>query len=229
MPCRFSKSPPSVTKSQPAWPFWICDGGGAQVGGDERAAQQRFQQRFHGRSRPESRSWRARSGRAAIHSPGRTPAPCRLQTTSCFSSLYCWMASAATLARPDLLVFRSARISWADDGLLGEHQLEVVAQRIFHRRDKLVRHADAVGQRADDGARLAQRGHRAGVESFVRTLQLLQHSQARTFLGLLVQILVLLARTMPAIRPAIRAAGSGAARPSRAWWRRSVFPLPRWR
>ena len=49
MPCRLSKSPVNVTKSQPAWPFWIWAVAVAEVGRDERAAQQRLQEFFHRR------------------------------------------------------------------------------------------------------------------------------------------------------------------------------------
>ena len=49
MPCRLSKSPVNVTKSQPAWPFWIWAVAVAEVGRNERAAQQRLQKFFHRR------------------------------------------------------------------------------------------------------------------------------------------------------------------------------------
>ena len=35
--------------------------------------------------------------------------------------------------------------------LFREHQLQIMAQRIFHRRDELIRHPDVVRERTDDG------------------------------------------------------------------------------
>ena len=76
---------------------------------------------------------------------------------SCLSSA-CSMASAATLARPTLLVAEFGENLLRRLRLLGEHQLQVMTQRVLDGDDVIVRHADAVGQRADDRARLAQRG-----------------------------------------------------------------------
>src|ERR1035437_6992686 len=67
----------------------------------------------------------------------------------------------------------------------------MMTERVFDGGDKLIWHANASPQRADDRARLAQRGDRAGIKTFVRTFKLLQHRQTRTLVGLLVQKFVL--------------------------------------
>ena len=76
-------------------------------------------------------------------------------------------------------------------GLFRQHDLEIVAQCIFHRGHKLIRHADAISQRANDRARLAQGRHGTRVETFVRTFELFEHMQTGTFFGLLLQKFIL--------------------------------------
>ena len=100
--------------------------------------------------------------------------------------------SAATLARPDLVGAEVGENLLRGFRLLGQNELQMVAERVFDGDDKLIRHANAVGERADDRARLAQRGQGARAETFVRPFELLEHVQARTFLGLRLQKLVLL-------------------------------------
>ena len=69
-----------------------------------------------------------------------------------------------------------------------------MAERIFHGSDKLIRHANPIRKRTNHRTRLAQRRDRTRVKSFVRTFELFQHREARTFVGLLVQEFVLLRR-----------------------------------
>ena len=65
-------------------------------------------------------------------------------------------------------------------------------ERTFYCRHKTVRHADAVRERADNRPRLAQGRDCAGIKAFVRPLQLFEHMQPGTLLGLLLQIFILL-------------------------------------
>ena len=104
--------------------------------------------------------------------------------------------------------------------LLGQHQLQVMAQGRLDGRDVLVRHANLVGQRAEHMLRLLERGERAGAEALVVGLQLLEHVQPGAFPGLLLQDLVLLPRPRAPVPPGARAAASAAPRPCRAGFAR---------
>ncbi len=79
-------------------------------------------------------------------------------------------------------------------GLLGEDELEVMAQGGFDGDDVLIGHADLVRQRAEHGLGLLERGERAGAEAFVRFLKLLQHVEAGAFLGLVAEEAIELVR-----------------------------------
>src|ERR1019366_9220563 len=64
--------------------------------------------------------------------------------------------------RGDTGTTRFVRAQISEDGLrgfrlLGQNQLQVMSKRVFDGNDILVGNADAVRQRADDRARLAQR------------------------------------------------------------------------
>ena len=72
-------------------------------------------------------------------------------------------------------------------GLLGDDELQVMAEGGFDGGDVLVRHADFVGERAEDLFGVLQRGERAGAEALVFGLQLFQDVQAGAFFGLLLQ------------------------------------------
>ena len=78
--------------------------------------------------------------------------------------------------------------------LFREHELKVMSQRVFHGGDKIIRHTDAIRERANDAARLAQCRDRACIETLVRTFKLFEDVQARTLLRLLLQKLILLLR-----------------------------------
>ena len=64
--------------------------------------------------------------------------------------------------------------------LLGQDQLQVMAQGGLDGRDVLVGHANLVGQRAQHMLRLLERGERARAEAFMVGLQLFQDVQPRT-------------------------------------------------
>ena len=76
--------------------------------------------------------------------------------------------------------------------LLRQHQLQVVTQGSFDGRDELIRHPNPVHQRAQHMLRLFEGGERAGTETLVGGLQLLQHIEPRACACLLLQDLVLL-------------------------------------
>src|SRR5258708_39822655 len=76
--------------------------------------------------------------------------------------------------------------------LLGEHQLQMVAESSLDCDHELVWNADLVRQRAKNMLRLLERSQGPGAESLVLSLQLIQHVQARPFARLLFEHLVLL-------------------------------------
>ena len=78
--------------------------------------------------------------------------------------------------------------------MLGQHQLQVMAQRRFNRRHKLVRHVDFIRQRAEHMLGLFERGQGPGAEAFMFGVQLLEHLQAGTTFRLLLQHSILLLR-----------------------------------
>ena len=71
--------------------------------------------------------------------------------------------------------------------VLGQDQLQVIAQGRFNRGKILIGNTNPVGERTEHGLRLFEGGQRAGTESFMTSLQLLQHIQAGSFLRVLLQ------------------------------------------
>ena len=139
------------------------------------------------------------------------------------------MASAATLARPDLLAVRSARISCAEAGCSVSTSCRLWPERVFHGRHETVRHADALRQRADDRAGLPQsrrpRRHRTPHARLPTAPARSGASASRPADAETCPV----RRRRPASRPATGAAGSGVPPRNRAWWPRSAFPPQRWR
>ena len=166
---------------------------GRQIRRDERAAEQRLQKPVHRRVRLDDAQ--RVDNLAAIQGKLRRRAGVSRRHVAVERQLVFILVldGQSRDARAAGLV----RAQFGDDflrgfGLLGQDELQVMAQRIFNRHDKLLRHADAIRQRADDRTRLAQRRDRAGIKTFARAFELLQHAQARAFLGLRLQKLVLL-------------------------------------
>jgi len=133
--------------------------------------------------------------------------------------------SAATLARPALFAVRVGENFLRGFRLLGQDQLQVMSERVFDSDDVLVRNADAVGERADDRARLAQGGLGARAETFVRTFEAAS-STFRRERSRPVPVKTgscSAARTMAQISPSSRRVAAGSDRAD-AWSARSVSP-----